>query len=637
MGTEARRGKNCSEKIERSVVCSLIFNFYNYLNTLNYINRMGPGKPFAVLLQILLVIFLLSLLVNCNSDKTDSTWKAPADSQDRKNPYQNDTLAVEKGRELYNVYCWSCHGQNGYGDGAAGGALGQQPANFHSGRVKRQTDGALFWKMSTGNGNMPPFKDALTEDQRWFLLSYIRKMGTTESRPGTPKALRQDIKVEHVMTVDSMAVRILQHPITKEVYYTTFNGNVFHIKNFNSSNPVSEKILSEKDHGISRLQGAAFVKNSLFLCGNVDENDKKGTRGRMVKFEVDSSGAKQMTVVFNTAGYGSNRTIYDHGWNALAVSPDEKYIYVNSGARTDHGEVQDNGGMFPNARDNSLTSKIFRFPIDAKDLDLQDDEAKLKADGYIYAEGIRNAYDMAFDGTGNLFAVVNSSDYDSPEDMFWVRQGHHYGFPWVMGGIENPQQYKDWQPDPATDPFINPFAHSWQVRYFKNDTSFPKIPAGLKFSPGVQNLGPDANEYRGHSGKVLDGDLTGVPVSTFTPHCSPLALSFDTKKVLSDDFKGDGFVIRYTYGARGSMMKAFTKEGSDLLHLKMMYDSASDNYFVKTYRIVEGFFEPVDAIMIGNDMYVIEYNGRQGNLWKIILPKGKQAGGKKETRKKNIS
>ena len=242
----------------------------------------------------------------------------------------------------------------------------------------------------------------------------------------------------------------------------------------------------------------------------------------MVRFDIDTAGAKNMTVVFTTVMYGSNKTIYDHGWNALAISPDQKYIYVNSGARTDHGEVQDNGGLYPGARDNALTSKIFRFPVEAKDLHLTDDLQKLKADGYIYAEGVRNCYDMAIDPSGNLFAVSNSSDYDNPEDMFWVRQGRHYGFPWVMGGIENPQQYKDWKPDPETDPFINPFSHSWQVKYFHNDTTFPKIPDTLRFTPGVQNLGPDANEYRGHSGHVLDGDVTRVPVSTFTPHCSPL-------------------------------------------------------------------------------------------------------------------
>jgi mono/diheme cytochrome c family protein/glucose/arabinose dehydrogenase len=584
-------------------------------------------RSFAVLVQGSFVIASLILLVNCNNpekkDDNPNAWKAPESAKDLKNPSKDDTAAVAKGRELYKMYCWQCHGENGYGDGAAGNALGQQPANFHSGRVRRQADGELFWKLSNGKGNMPPFKEQLKEEQRWQLITYIRKMANRELRPGPPKSLRSDVTVDHVMKTDSLAVRILLHPLTKDVYYTTFDGNVFQIKNFNRGTATTKKILTAKDHGITRLQGAEFVKNQLFLSGNVDDLAKKSTGGRMVRYDVDTAGAKNMTVVFNTVMYGSNKTIYDHGWNALAVSPDQKYIYVNSGARTDHGEVQDNGGLYPGARDNALTSKVFRFPIDAKDLQLTDDLPKLKADGYLYCEGIRNAYDMAFDPSGNLFAVSNSSDYDNPEDMFWIRQGHHYGFPWVMGGIENPQQYKDWKPDPATDPFINPFSHSWQVRYFHTDTTFPKIPDSLRFSPGVQNLGPDANEYRGHSGHVLDGDVTGVPVSTFTPHCSPLALFFDKQKVLSDDFKGDGFVIRYSLGARGTMMRPFTMQGSDLLHLKMTYDPTTDNYFVKTTRVVDNFLEPVDAIMIGNEVFVIEYGGKEGNIWKITLPSAK--------------
>jgi hypothetical protein len=343
----------------------------------------------------------------------------------------------------------------------------------------------------------------------------------------------------------------------------------------------------------------------------------------MVRFELKDSTAHEMSVVFNTVSYGANKTIYDHGWNAVAVSPDGKYIFVNSGARTDHGEIQDNGGLFPNARDNALTSKIFRFPINARDLLLTDDLAKLKTDSLLYAECIRNAYDMAFDAAGNLFAVVNSSDYDSPEDMFWVRQGHHYGFPWIMGGIENPQQYPGWQPSPETDPFINKFSHSWQVRYYYDDSTFPKRPAGIKFSAGVQNIGPDANEYRGHSGKIQDGDSTGVTVSTFTAHSSPLGLFFDIKKVLAPEFKGDGFVIRYSLGARDGMMSAFTRQGSDLLNLHLQYDKAMDNYIVKTTRIVDDFSEPTDAILSGNEVFVIEYGGRGGDLWKITLPAAK--------------
>ncbi|MEJ7779210.1 MAG: PQQ-dependent sugar dehydrogenase [Daejeonella sp.] len=436
-----------------------------------------------------------------------------------------------------------------------------------------------------------------------------------------PKALRPDIKVEHVMAVAPKSVRILFDESTGDAFFTCFDGEVYQVKDLEAKNPTAVKILSEEDHGIPRLQGAAIYKNTLFLTGNTKVNNGLGNKGRMVRYELKADQKPLMSVVFNTVEYATNRTVFDHGWNALEISPDGKYIFVNSGARTDHGEVQDNNGAWPNARNGALTARVFRFPINSKDLVLPDDEAKLKAEEYIYADGIRNSYDLAFDGEGNLFGVSNSSDYDHNEDMFWIREGRHYGFPWVIGGIENPQQYPDWIPNPDTDPFIPRSAHAWAVRYFRNDPNFPKIPEGVKFSPGVQNIGPDANEYRGHSGKIMDGDQTGVTVSTFTPHSSPLALIFDKKNALSKDFKGDGFTIRYSLGSRSSMMKPFTDKGADMLHLELSYDKMTDNYFVKTTTIVEGFNSATDAVLIGNTAYVIEYGATGGNIWKIVFPK----------------
>lgn len=476
-----------------------------------------------------------------------------------------------------------------------------------------------------------------------FALPVISFAQVPEQTSNTPKPLRSDITIEHFMKVEPEAVRIIRHPVTGEIYYTTFFGDVIRVKTVDGT-PVSEKVLSAEDHGITRLQGAAFHNNTLFLAGNINVNNNKGNKGRMVRYEMKPGNEKpEMAVVFNTAEYGANKTTFDHGWNALEISPDGKYIFVNTGARTDHGEVQDNGGEYPNARDNALTSKIFRFPIDAKDLLLTDDEAKLKAEGYLYAEGIRNAYDMAFDPKGNLFAVSNSGDYDHPEDMFWVRQGRHYGFPWVMGGIDNPQQFPDYQPNPDTDPFLSKFAFAWLMKYFHNDPDYPKRPAGITFTPSVQNLGPDANEYRDKkTGIVMDGDTTGVTVGTFNAHSSPLALIFDNNKALSKDFKGDGFVIRYAGGPRNGKENPslLRRQGRDLLHLNMQYDKAADNYKVKTTRIIEGFTAPTDALLVDNILYIIEYGGKQGgnkaggSIWKVTLPANPKIA--KKNRKKKV-
>lgn len=68
-------------------------------------------------------------------------------------------------------------------------------------------------------------------------------------------------------------------------------------------------------------------------------------------------------------------------------------------------------------------------------------------------------------------------------------------------------------------------------------------------------------------------------------------------------------------------MKPFTDQGADLLHLDLAYDKTSNNYFIKTTRIVEGFNAATDAVMIKNQVFVIEYGVSGGNIWKISLPK----------------
>lgn len=107
-------------------------------------------------------------------------WIAPVWADTLKSPYHDEPLTLANGEELFGLYCASCHGESGYGDGAAGGALGQKPANFHDSLVKKQSDGALFWKISNGKGNMPPFQDVFTAEQRWQLVAYLRKLSVTE-------------------------------------------------------------------------------------------------------------------------------------------------------------------------------------------------------------------------------------------------------------------------------------------------------------------------------------------------------------------------------------------------------------------------------------------------------------------------
>ena len=54
--------------------------------------------------------------------------------------------------------------------------LKPKPNSFSSADLQKQSDGELFWKLSTGKGMMVPYKHSLSEEKRWQLINYIRTL-----------------------------------------------------------------------------------------------------------------------------------------------------------------------------------------------------------------------------------------------------------------------------------------------------------------------------------------------------------------------------------------------------------------------------------------------------------------------------
>jgi mono/diheme cytochrome c family protein len=103
------------------------------------------------------------------------TWVAPAPERARKNPLATGPANVEVGRRVATTNCVPCHGLTFTGNGPAAAALNPRPADWTSARVQDQTDGELFWKISTGRGAMPPWKQ-LPEEERWAVIHLIRSL-----------------------------------------------------------------------------------------------------------------------------------------------------------------------------------------------------------------------------------------------------------------------------------------------------------------------------------------------------------------------------------------------------------------------------------------------------------------------------
>ncbi len=128
---------------------------------------------------VLIGISCILLIYNNSAGQTSregKVWEAPAGADSLHNPLKGSAKATEAGRVLYNTTCAFCHGPGGKGKGRGARGLKPQPKDLTSQKVQRQSDGAIFWKISHGNPPMAAYKSAYSEKQRWQLVNYIRKL-----------------------------------------------------------------------------------------------------------------------------------------------------------------------------------------------------------------------------------------------------------------------------------------------------------------------------------------------------------------------------------------------------------------------------------------------------------------------------
>ena len=148
------------------------------------------SKKFIFPLFILLVFGAL-LLAACSGDSQiedehteaeETHVETPSKFESLTNPFAEDHEAAEAGTEIYTVNCASYHGPEGKGDGPAAAGLDPQPASLADAHLMEDmSDGALFWRVSEGgmmepfNSLMPAWKDTLSEDEIWQVITYIRE------------------------------------------------------------------------------------------------------------------------------------------------------------------------------------------------------------------------------------------------------------------------------------------------------------------------------------------------------------------------------------------------------------------------------------------------------------------------------
>lgn len=103
-------------------------------------------------------------------------WTAPVRAAKKKNPITADATVLERGKTVWAKECASCHGGTGHGDGPAVKDLERKPGDITLAATQEQSDGALFWKLTTGRAPMASYETTLSEEDRWSVILYLRTL-----------------------------------------------------------------------------------------------------------------------------------------------------------------------------------------------------------------------------------------------------------------------------------------------------------------------------------------------------------------------------------------------------------------------------------------------------------------------------
>jgi mono/diheme cytochrome c family protein len=125
---------------------------------------------------VVFTVLIAAALVALSEEPSKGKWSAPAAEAQKKNPVAANESSLAAGHRIYSKTCAMCHGKTGDADGPAVIELNIHPAKLSDPKVSTESDGSLFWKVTTGKKPMPAYGKRMSETDRWNVVNYIRSL-----------------------------------------------------------------------------------------------------------------------------------------------------------------------------------------------------------------------------------------------------------------------------------------------------------------------------------------------------------------------------------------------------------------------------------------------------------------------------
>lgn len=131
-------------------------------------------------------VFVFTLIYLASFAKLEAQeWVVPDDQKGKVAPFLFTPDHQKSGEGIYIKNCVSCHGNMGKNNWAK---ITPPPGDLAEAKHQKQSDGELYYRITTGKAPMPEFRNILTDEERWWVIAYLRTFNPTYVQPNPAAA-----------------------------------------------------------------------------------------------------------------------------------------------------------------------------------------------------------------------------------------------------------------------------------------------------------------------------------------------------------------------------------------------------------------------------------------------------------------
>jgi mono/diheme cytochrome c family protein len=114
-------------------------------------------------------------------------------------PLPVDRARIDRGEAQFDTFCATCHGARGDGVSAVAARMAlRKPPSLVAPDIRAYPPGRIFRVVRLGYGLMPSYSDALSIEDAWGIVAYVRALQWAQGIPASdlPTAMRAELAKE---------------------------------------------------------------------------------------------------------------------------------------------------------------------------------------------------------------------------------------------------------------------------------------------------------------------------------------------------------------------------------------------------------------------------------------------------------